>query len=111
MNQVVDSWHPVGTAFLGMHTQSLALLPALMGMKSVTNCILLLVSLLCPPAPLVAGEEGSQSPREREVISACWDVLPRGCFELDSCARGQAGGRAASPGQCLDQREEHKAAR
>lgn len=51
LNQVVDSWHPAGTAFLGMHTQSLASLPALMGMKSVTNCILLLVSLLCPPAP------------------------------------------------------------
>ena len=58
LNQGVDSWHPVGSTFLGMRTQSLALLPALMGTKSVTDCILLLVPLLCPPAPLVRMSRG-----------------------------------------------------
>lgn len=64
----------------------MASLPAAMGTGSVTGRILWLPSLLCPPAPVVAGQEGSRS----EATSACWEVLPRGCCELDNGARGQA---------------------
>lgn len=68
MDQGVDSWHPVGTALLGMHTQNLALLPALMGMKSMTNCILVLVSILCPPALWSRGKRAQGEGGDKRVL-------------------------------------------
>lgn len=94
--------HPVGAAFLGMHTQSLALLAALKGMESVTNRILLLVSLLRPPAPFITAEEGSQSPRVREVIKHVLGWVAKGLLWIREPGRRSGRRCAASPGQCLD---------